>query len=83
MELKSTLKMILVSYSIIFVSYLLSCCFTFWMKHKPVESIKYKICIYIYLEKTSLMNPAEKGYTDIVNILLEHGADVNTKDKDG
>ena len=24
-----------------------------------------------------------RGYTDIVRILLEHGADINTKDKNG
>ena len=33
--------------------------------------------------KTSLAIAAEEGNTDRVRILLEHGADVNTKDERG
>ena len=51
------------------------------MEHKPIESIMYGI--YLYLGKTSLMYAAENGNTDTVKILLEHGADVNTKDNSG
>ena len=32
---------------------------------------------------TSLMKAAEYDITDTVRILLEHGADVNTKDNNG
>ena len=39
--------------------------------------------IYLYLGKTSLMYAAENGNTDTVKILLEHGADINTKDNSG
>ena len=39
------------------------------------------ICLYI--GKTSLMKAAMRGRTETVKILLEHGADINTKDKDG
>ena len=39
--------------------------------------------IYLYLGRTSLMYAAWDGYTEIVKILLEHGADVNTKDYEG
>ena len=51
------------------------------MEHKPVESIMY--LIYLYLGKTSLMYAAYRGSTDTVKILLEHGVEFNTKDKDG
>ena len=37
----------------------------------------------LYLGKTSLMSGAENGRTDTVKILLEHGADINTKDNSG
>ena len=30
-----------------------------------------------------LITASKNGYTDVVKILLEHGADVNTKDKGG
>ena len=33
--------------------------------------------------ETSLMKAAEMGYTKSVRILLEHGADVNSKDESG
>ena len=39
--------------------------------------------IYLYLGRTSLIYAAWVGYTEIVKILLEHGADVNTKDYEG
>ena len=39
--------------------------------------------MYLYLGKTCLMYAAKRGNTDTVKILLEHGADVNNKDKDG
>ena len=39
------------------------------------------ICLYI--GKTSLMEAAMWGKSDTVKILLEHGAEVNTKDKYG
>ena len=39
--------------------------------------------LYIYLGKTSLIYAAERGYTNKVKILLGHGAEVNTQDKDG
>ena len=51
------------------------------MEHKPIESIMYSI--YLHIGRTSLMNAARSGNTDTVKILLEHGAEVNTKDKDG
>ena len=35
------------------------------------------------LEETSLMKAARICYTDLVRILLEHGADVNAKDEEG
>ena len=41
------------------------------------------ILIYLYLGMTSLHYAAEDGYTDIVKILLDHGANVNTKDNIG
>ncbi len=33
----------------------------------------------IYLGETSLMKAASNGNTDMVKILLEHGADVNSR----
>ena len=39
--------------------------------------------IYLYLGWTSLMWAARKGYTEVVKLLLEHGAAVNYKDNDG
>ncbi len=30
-----------------------------------------------------LITAAKNGYTDVVDILLEHGAEANTKNKDG
>ena len=36
-----------------------------------------------YLGRTSLMKAAAYGNTETVKILLEHGADINTKDNDG
>ena len=35
---------------------------------------------YLYLGRTSLMAAAEKGNTEVVRLLLEHGAHVNHKD---
>ena len=45
----------------------------------------YKVTIILYLGKTSLMYAARLYYTDTetTRILLEHGADVNSKDNDG
>ena len=39
--------------------------------------------MYFYLGDTSLIHAAWGGYTDIVKILLENGADVNIQDNDG
>ena len=39
--------------------------------------------IYLYLGRTSLHYATEVGYTDIVKILVDHGANVSTKDNDG
>ena len=52
-----------------------------YLEHKPVESIMY--WMYLYLGRTSLMYAAWNGNTDTVKILLEHGAEVNTKDNSG
>ena len=49
----------------------------FWI----IEYIMY--LLYLNLGKTILMYAAEYRNTDIVRILIEHGPDVNTKDKDG
>ena len=38
------------------------------------------ILIYLYLGKNSLHRAAENGHTEIVKILLDHGANVSTKD---
>ena len=49
-----------------------------------VPLTQYKInLIYLYLGETSLMQAAENGHTDIVKILLKHGADVNIRDDIG
>ena len=54
----------------------------YMIKHiKNLKTLVY--LIYLYLGRTSLMYAAENGNTDTVKILLEHGAEVNTKDKDG
>ena len=39
--------------------------------------------IYLYLGETSLMLAAWRGNTDVVKLLLEHGADINAKNKYG
>ena len=39
--------------------------------------------ICINLGETSLMKAAQMGYIESVRILLEHGADVNSKDESG
>ena len=39
--------------------------------------------IYLYLEWTSLHIAAWEGYIDMIKILLDHGANVNTKNNDG
>jgi ankyrin repeat protein len=36
-----------------------------------------------YLRFTPLMHASRCGHTDIVDVLLAHGADANAKDKDG
>ena len=36
-----------------------------------------------YLGKTSLMVAAENGYVDVIELLLECGADINAKDNNG
>ena len=36
-----------------------------------------------YLGETSLMQAAVYGNTETVKILLEHGADINTKNQEG
>ena len=36
--------------------------------------------MYVYLGSTSLMYAAGNGYTNIVRILLQNGADVNKQD---
>ena len=39
--------------------------------------------IYLYLADTSLMLEAWRGNTDVVKVLLDHGADINAKSKYG
>ena len=39
--------------------------------------------IYLYLGATSLIYAAMYGYTDVVKILLENGADINAKTTGG
>ena len=39
--------------------------------------------MYVHLGETSLMDAAWKGYTNIVKILIENGADVNFKRNNG
>ena len=39
--------------------------------------------IYIYLGQTKLFFAADSRRTDVVRFLLDHGADVNTKDTNG
>ena len=39
--------------------------------------------MFVYLGETSLMYAAWGGYTDIMKILLENGADVNIQNKYG
>ena len=39
--------------------------------------------MYVHLGITSLMHAAWFGYTDIVKILLENGADVNIQSNNG
>ena len=39
--------------------------------------------IYLYLGWTSLMRAAEDGNTEVVKLLLQHGANVNYKANDG
>ena len=39
--------------------------------------------MYVHLGYTSLMYAAWKGYTNIVKILIENGADVNFKRNNG
>ncbi len=39
--------------------------------------------IYLYLEWTSLHIAAWEGYIDMVKILLDHGANISTKDNYG
>ena len=37
----------------------------------------------LYLGKTSLFYAAERGFTKAVELLIEYGADINTKNLDG
>ena len=54
----------------------------YMIKHiKNLQTLVY--LIYLYLGRTSLSYAAENGNTDTVKILLEYGAEVNAKDKDG
>ena len=39
--------------------------------------------MYVYPGVTSLMAAAESGHTDIVEILIENGADANLPDNNG
>ena len=39
--------------------------------------------MYVYPGDTSLMNAVWGGYTDIVKILLENGAEANIQNNDG
>ena len=75
MELMSTLRIKMVSYILLLSQYLSIYLYAFLSVYiNP-------ICLYI--GKTSLIETTMRSRTEIVKILLEHGADVNTKDKDG
>ena len=39
--------------------------------------------IYLYLGMTSLIWAAWRGHYDVVQLLVEHGADINAKDNIG
>ena len=39
--------------------------------------------IYLYLGQSSLIWAASEGRTDVVQVLLQHGADINAMDNDG
>ena len=39
--------------------------------------------MFLFKGKNPLMYAAEKGYLDIAEFLVTHGADVNIKDNDG
>ena len=39
--------------------------------------------IYLYLGWTSLIWAARFGHTDVVQLLLQHGANINAKDTEG
>ena len=41
------------------------------------------LLLYFCLGKNSLIHAVKNENTDVVKILLEHGADVNSKDNDG
>ena len=43
----------------------------------------YNISLKFFLEETSLFYAVRGGHTEIVKSLLNHGADVNVKGKDG
>ena len=38
---------------------------------------------YLYLGETSLMKAAWSGHHDVVQLLLDHQADINAKNNDG
>ncbi len=49
-----------------------------------LKTTQYKyILIYLCLGRTSLMWAAYEGHADVAKILLEKGANVNLKDKEG
>ena len=43
----------------------------------------YNISLKFFLGETSLFYAVRRGHTEIVRLLLNHGADANTKDKYG
>ncbi len=54
-----------------------------YLLHYSKLDNKHTILIDSYLERTSLHWAAREGQTDIVELLLDHGANISTKDSQG